>query len=335
MSHHLDGLTAKNDPRLNISDTYLFRGLLGTTFVMATNPLSGTGGFHPEAVYDFKIDLGGNAREDLTLRVTFDAAAEGGRQGCTLSALTGHEVCERAGAGLVLAHTVTGAARSGIAGVRFWAGPAADPFFIAAPVMGAVAAAVAHGTELDLGDFDPAHATNVFAGTNVQAIVIEVPDFALALTRALTIGFWGAISIPTDDGAGWRQVNRAAIPLVSPIFGFSATDDYNATRPADDDAWGDQIQSMTARAAAANGYDGDPQAYAAHVRSILSPEILRYTVGTPARFTGGRHNGRNLTENAPEEMFHLVLGRTVTTGLDASDATGTLRSQFPYLSEPV
>jgi len=333
MSHHLDGLTAKSDTRLNISDVYLFRGDSGTVLVMNTNPLSGVGGFHPEATYDFKIDITGNAREDLTLRTTFTPVDKQGQQKATLSLLTGCGAHDRTAVAMVLAHTTTGKACTGVSGLRFWAGPAGDPFYIAAPVMSAARTAVTQGTRLDLGDFNPEHATNPFQGTNVQAIVLEVPDHILV--NALTIGFWGAISIPTDAGDDWRQVNRSAIPLVGTLFGFNEADDYNATRPVDDKAtWGDQIQNMITNVVEANDYDGDPQAYAEQVRNTISPEILRYTIGTDAKFTDGRHNGRNLTENAPEEMFRLVLGKSVTTGLDAGSATGAVRPDFPYLSNP-
>ncbi|UQA95620.1 DUF4331 family protein [Streptomyces halobius] len=330
MSDHLDGLTAKNDPRLDISDVYAFQGATGTVFVMNTNPLSGTGGFHHEAVYEFKIDITGDAREDLTLRVNFGDLDAGGRQAATLTLVAGPAACDQQ---LVLARTTTGEAVTGLSGVRLWAGAARDPFYIAGPVVTAVRTAVVGGSELDLGDFDPEQATNLFAGTNVQAIVVEVPN--LLLKRAPTIGVWGAIAVPTDAGDDWRQTDRAAIPLTSTLFGFNEADDFGSAEPADDAAtWGDQIQNMVARAVAANGYDGDAQAYAIEVRKRIVPDILHYRVGSDAKFTDGKYNGRNLVEDAAEAMFHLVLARPVDMGLDASDA-GTLRDDFPYLGEPV
>lgn len=39
MSHHQDSAAAKQDPRLDISDVYLFKGQSGTVFVMNTNPV--------------------------------------------------------------------------------------------------------------------------------------------------------------------------------------------------------------------------------------------------------------------------------------------------------
>ncbi|MEV0169470.1 hypothetical protein [Nonomuraea fuscirosea] len=65
MSHHLDSPLARQDPRLDISDVYLFRGTIGTTFIINVNPLSGAGAFHPEGRYEFKI---GPPRESWRLR---------------------------------------------------------------------------------------------------------------------------------------------------------------------------------------------------------------------------------------------------------------------------
>ena len=77
MSHHLDSPLARLDTRLDITDVYLFRGTAGTVFVMNVN--SSVAGnkyperFHPEALYEFKVDTDGDAIEDVTFRVSFGA----------------------------------------------------------------------------------------------------------------------------------------------------------------------------------------------------------------------------------------------------------------------
>ncbi|MFB7500389.1 DUF4331 family protein [Streptomyces sp. NPDC056161] len=332
MSDHLDSLSAKNDPRLDISDVYLFRGTTGTVFVMNTNP-GGSNGFHHEAVYELKIDVTGDGREDFTLRATFSDHDWRGRQGATLSLLPGPDACNRDADGVVLARTKTGRETTGLGGIRFWAGVAGDPFYIEPSVVTAVRTSVVNASALDLGSYNPDRARNLFADSNVHAIVVEIPDY---LFRGMAIGFWGAIAVPTDAGGAWRQTDRAAIPLTSTILGLNETDAYAATEPALDDAtWGDQIQNKIATAVGANGYNGNAKKYAAEVRDILMPDILRYCIGTSAQFTGGRRNGRNLVENIAEEMYELVLHKPVDGGLDADSGTGTLRPEFPYLSEPV
>ena len=67
MSDHLDSPEVRADPRLDISDTYVFKGRTGTVFIMCTNPLSGGGGFWtdhhaetPPGHYNFKISLDRN-----------------------------------------------------------------------------------------------------------------------------------------------------------------------------------------------------------------------------------------------------------------------------------
>lgn len=331
MSDHLDGLTAANDPRLDISDVYLFRRT-GTVFVMNTNP-SGTNGFHHEAVYELKIDLDEDAREEFTFRVTFGDHDESGRQEATLSLLTGPDAGDRDAPGVVLARTRTDELTNGVDGIRFWAGAAAEPFYIEGNVVTAVRTAVLEGSELDLSGFDPENAANLFGAANVNAIVVELPEDYFESSE---IGFWGAIAVPNDAGDAWRQTDRAAIPLTSTLFGFNEADDYNATHPSHDDrTWGGTIQSMVAGAVEANNTSDDPSGYAAQVRSILAPDILRYRPGSDAKFADGERNGRDLTENSPEEMFRLVLNKPVPMHLDASNATGAIRDQFPYLAQPV
>jgi hypothetical protein len=45
MSHHFDTPTAREDPRINLCDFYLFRGTLGTVaMVLTVNPDAAAGG---------------------------------------------------------------------------------------------------------------------------------------------------------------------------------------------------------------------------------------------------------------------------------------------------
>jgi hypothetical protein len=78
MSHHLDSPLARQDVRLDFTDLYLFRGEVGTVFVVnlchsIAEPIA-TPGFHPEGMYEFKIDLDGDAIEDLTYRFASTSA---------------------------------------------------------------------------------------------------------------------------------------------------------------------------------------------------------------------------------------------------------------------
>jgi hypothetical protein len=62
MSHHLDSPIARQDVRLDITDLYLFDGQTGTVFVINVCHSLGdppVPGYHPEGMYEFKIDLDG------------------------------------------------------------------------------------------------------------------------------------------------------------------------------------------------------------------------------------------------------------------------------------
>ena len=98
MSHHLDSPLARADVRLDIADLYVFAGQSGTVFVMnVCTSLAGdipTPGFHPEALYEFRIDIDDDAVEDLTLRFRFDDRDSAGLQRYTLTRLTGADAAD-------------------------------------------------------------------------------------------------------------------------------------------------------------------------------------------------------------------------------------------------
>jgi len=339
MSDHLDGYTARSQPQLDISDVYLFRGQTGfPVFVMNVAPLSSSNEFHHECTYTFSIDRTGGAVPDLALRATFGDADAAGRQPFTLTASTGKAANDPSAAGRVVACGHTGETITG-SGIRAFAGPAADPFYIEPTVVTAVATSMQTGTALDLSGFDPSTAHNLFQGTNVLTIVIEAPP-ALLGGQGNRISFWGATWVPTDDGTGRRQVDRAGEPLPSTLFGQD--DPYGAAQPANDVAtYGALFQSMTAAAVAANNSSPKPQAYGAMVAAALLPDVLSYTIGTEAYWYAKRQpgrlyarNGRDLLGNHANEAFRLALNMPIDDGLTAAN-NGTLRSAFPYLSLPV
>jgi hypothetical protein len=334
MSHHLDSELARQDPRLDISDVYLFRGTTGTVFVIDVDPMSGHHGFHPEGRYEFKLDLDGDGVEDVTFCFTFDEADDDGGQRWTLRKLEGAEARDRDAAGTTLLTGVTGdVSTDDSATTRAWAGTAADPFYIEGTVVTAVKTAIASGAPVELDGFVPDEAANIFGGTDVGAIVLELADGALS---ADTIGFWGVTALATDAG-GWRQINRCAHPLINTLYCLEDAEngiDFNATQPSDDRAlYGPTIVRETAAVVAAMGTSDDAQTHAERVRDILFPDILRYEIGTDAHFGRHRRNGRGLLEPTPEVMFELVLGTAVPMGLAAPSAPP--RAEFPYLAAPL
>src|SRR5208337_5273593 len=142
MSHHLDSPIARQDIRLDITDLYVFRGETGTVFVInVCHSIAGDipiPGYHPEGMYEFKVDLDGDAVEDLTYRLTFDNRDSDGRQRFVLRVITGVEAADPNAAGMVIANGTTGEAVTTPAGVRVWAGKAGEPFWIEPDVLHAV-----------------------------------------------------------------------------------------------------------------------------------------------------------------------------------------------------
>src|SRR5258708_28082462 len=82
MSHHFDTPTAREDPRINVCDFYLFRGRPGfTVMAMTVNPNAGQSApntFREEGLYAFRFDLDGDAREELSFSVRFSTVFHAG-----------------------------------------------------------------------------------------------------------------------------------------------------------------------------------------------------------------------------------------------------------------
>ncbi len=340
MSHHLDSPIARQDVRLDITDLYVFRGESGTVFVInvchsiASNvPVPG---YHPEGMYEFKIDLDGDAVEDLTYRVTFDERDHAGKQRFTLRRISGAEAADPRAAGEVLTEGITDRVATAATGVRIWAGKAGDPFWIEPDVLHAVGHAFQDGTKVDLSGWDPAKAKNLFAGCTVYSIVLEVPDAELLAAAGSNrrIGVWALSTLATDAG-GWRSINRVGLPMIHPLFTQYNEDlgnRLNAGRPLDDFAtYGETMIKAVAGAVAANGTADDPGGYAEKVAHRFFPNVLPYTVGTTAVFGFVEWNGRSLTDNAPDVMFSIASNSPIHLGIGKDLVASKPSKAFPYV----
>jgi Domain of unknown function (DUF4331) len=200
MSHHLDSPIARQDIRLDITDLYVFRGETGTVFVINVchsifGPIP-VPGYHPEGMYEFKVDLNGDAVEDITYRLTFDEHDKNGKQRYVVRSIRGTQAVDSHAVGIVIAEGTTGEAITTPAGVRVWAGQAGDPFWIEPDVLHAVGHAFHDGTVVNLAGWDPSRAKNLFAGQTVYSIVLEVPDGELLA---------GAVDKPASGCGLWRR----------------------------------------------------------------------------------------------------------------------------------
>lgn len=339
MSHHLDSPIARQDVRLDITDLYVFRGETGTALVIdVCHSLAGdipTPGYHPEGRYEFKVDLNSDAVEELTYRITFGARDSEGRQSFQVRRLTGQDATDADAAGTLVADGVTGETTTA-EGLRIWAGKAGDPFWIEPDVLHAVGHAVQDGTTVDLQCWDHSQARNAFAGHTVYSIVLEVPDEELTATDD-RIGVWAVASLATDAG-GWRSINRIGLPMIHPLFtqyNEDLGDRLNAGVPSDDHAtYGDLVVKEIAGIVAAYGTAADPTAYAETVARRIFPNILPYTVGTPAAFSFAGWNGRSLTDNAPDVMFSMAANAPIALGIGKESVTSKPVATFPFVPAP-
>jgi hypothetical protein len=339
MSHHLDSPLARQDIRLDITDLYVFRGEIGTVFVInVCHSIFGkiaAPGYHPEGMYEFKIDLNRDAVEDLTYRLTFDERDASGKQRFVLRRITGEGASDPNAPGAVVAEGQTGTTVITTDGLRVWAGKAGDPFWIEPDVLHAVGHAFQDGTTIEQNAWDPTKAKNLFAGHSVYSIVLEVPDAQLVLADDKRIGVWAVATLATDAG-GWRSINRVGLPMIHPLFtqfNESLGNDLNAGRPADDFAtYGKQVGAAVAGVVAALGTSEDPDAYGLKVAHRLFPNILPYEIGTSATFGLVEWNGRSLTDNAPDVMFSIASNTPVRMGIGRESVTAKPSKAFPYVS---
>ncbi|SCG77438.1 protein of unknown function [Micromonospora humi] len=336
MSHHLDSPAARRDPRLNITDQYVFDDRDATVFVMNTRTsLAGDAavGFHHEARYEIRIHLDGSPVENLAFRFVFDSDGMDD-QTFRVFRLEGDDAADDGAVGTEIARCRTGQENAGAGGVRVWAGRAAETFFLDLGQLAAMDQLVIHGKDVPITGFLPGAATNTFAGSTVQSIVLRVPHHDPQLFDDRMIRVWSTTRLATDAG-GWRQTSRAGMPMIWPLFrdaDSEAASAANGTHPADDWAnYSSSIQAQVAAAVRRMGTTARPEAYALDVVRRILPDTLPYQVGTPAVFGFTDINGRGLGDNAPEVMFSLVTNSAVGTGLPAALTEDIRGATFPYV----
>jgi len=340
MSHHLDSPIARQDIRLDITDLYVFRGQTGTVFAInVCHSIFGAipvPGYHPEGMYEFKVDLNGDAIEDLTYRFTFDERDKNGKQRYVVRSVKGSDASDPHAPGTVVAEGTTGETITTPTGLRIWADQAGDPFWIEPDVLHAVGHAFQDGTTVNLSAWDPTRAKNLFAGHTVYSIVLELPDQELldGTSGSRRVGIWAVSTLATDAG-GWRSINRVGLPMIHPLFTQYNEDlgnRLNAGRPLDDFAtYGEAVTKAIAGVVSANGTAEDPLAYAEKVSHRFFPNILPYEIGTPAMFGFADWNGRSLTDNAPDVMFSLAANTPIRLGIGKESVTSKPSRTFPYV----
>jgi hypothetical protein len=315
---HLDapGLTPPGgDTRLDITDVYAFRSPSNpsnTVLVMGVNPLAGVlndGTFHPGASYEFKIDSDGDAKEDLTFKVTFSAPDGSLAQGVTLRRLPAR------GGGSLLASGQTGQNISIPGGGWIRAGVFDDPFFFdLLAFLGANGRTFCDGDESDF-----------FLGLNISAIVLEVPSSWLGSSN---VGVW------TRTMLNDNQIDRMGRPAINTVFipnnpfepsgsEPSQKNAFNAGKPRHDqrDFRGEVVDTLEIFYGA-----GNPTVDA--LTDFLLPDLLTVDTSTTTSFP----NGRGLADDVIDIELGLVTNGAVTSDCVGNDST--FSTSFPYLAPP-
>ena len=211
MAHRLDSPIAREDIRLDITDLYVFRGETGTVFVInVCHSIAGqvpAPGYHPEGMYEFKIDLDGDAVEDVTYRLTFDERDAAGKQRFVLRCIRGAEAVDPNAAGTLLAQGTTGESVTRLAVCE--CGPERRATRSGSSRTCCTPSATRSRTVRPSTSADGCGtAKNGFAGHTVYSIVLEIPDGELWSTPATSGGSesgpWRAW--PPTPGAGARSI---------------------------------------------------------------------------------------------------------------------------------
>jgi len=337
MSHHFDTPTAREDPRINLCDFYLFSGgPASTVMAMTVNPdagLSAPDTFREEGIYAFRFDLDGDAREELAFKVTFGPPSHA--HGDDHKHDQTFEVCRSPGAaalkganGDLIAAGTTGAVVKSKSGVTVFAGPAPDLFAVDADAFNVFRAALFNENR-----FEPPTSLNrerFFAKRNVTAIVIELPN---AMIGNGLVHAWASTSL--HGHAPEVQVSRWGLPLITHLFipDQQMREQYNRAVPADDLAhFSGQIGGVVEKLSALAGSATRPSDYARKLIARLCPTMLPYVIGTPGAFNFASFNGRALGDDVVDVILTLASNTALGDGVVPDKAR--IRSGFPYFGEP-
>jgi hypothetical protein len=338
MSHHFDTTQAKQDPRLNCCDLYLFRGRPGATVMAMTcnadAGISSPDAFHPEGLYAIRFHTNEDAREELAFKFRFGEPkhAEGAEhrhvQSVEVIRTVGSEIAGTEGTLLAKGHT----------GVSIESGEI-RAFAALAPELWAADAFAFFTTLTNLfseDKYDPhafEHRENLFLKRNVMAIVLEVPNAMIGNGK---VGAWATISL--FGHAPEVQICRWGYPLTTHLFLSNPstpelTATYHAGSPADDARTiGPAIAAFTAHLSSRASGIPDAESYGKRVAAMLCPSLLPYELGTRAEFSAAGFNGRYLTDDAYDAMLSLATNTTVKDGVAPNPAL--TQPDFPYYGQP-
>src|SRR5262249_54767485 len=268
--------------------------------------------------------------------VTFSEPGDTGQQQVRVLRADGPAARE-ATAGTLLGEGRTGEVFSLTGDGLAWAGLAADPFTADG------IAVVAFNQALNEGRYAPEVFTtapsNAFAGRDVTAIALQLPDDTLGSAR---IGLWARINLA--DHVPQRQVNRIGQAMFRPLFFNPAgseeqLDALNAAPPAADrDTCTDRVRRIAGTAARLAGLPDPaapagrpaPRAHGGGGAAVFLRDVRPPGPAPPAGSPPAEGNGRALGDNAFDTAVAVLAGSALANAPAPRHATPA----FPYLSAP-
>jgi hypothetical protein len=180
---------------------------------------------------------------------------------------------------------------------------------------------------------------DAFAGTNILAIVVELPITALTGESSANMG---TIKAWVSSERAGKRIDRMAIPAINTaLIPSDMKDAFNAADPADDAAKFRPAGIATINALRGvvdglfgNMQDGGPlgDLTATQVGGALIPDIVTIDFSAPVQFP----NGRTLSDDVIDAALGVVLNRGgaagVGDGVNGNDKA--FSGQFPYLADP-
>lgn len=355
MSHHFDWMPEDQD----ISDVHCFAGPSDddgprTVIGMNVSPQVGAP-WDPETLYELKLDLNDDLVEDITWRFTFSPPDSAGTQHVQVTQLTGEDATSRTAPGTIIVgpNAPTDKVLEAQHGIKIFAGKRLDSFFTDIRVPAHLRAVLPPPPGTSANPNLPGRPySDSFQGQRVRLVMVELPA---RITGLDPIQCWGSTAF-FDQGHGWTQIQRAAVPDVSVVFdngnppyhplinstGPSADLAGRPANPATDPAtgvWGTVRDQVAAVVAALGTYgqgihgQATPMAYGAFAADTLLPNVLRFTPGTTALWDpwNGIRNGKGLFEELASNFAKVIINQDFSTGLTQS---GPITDYFPYLAEP-
>jgi hypothetical protein len=182
---------------------------------------------------------------------------------------------------------------------------------------------------------------DAFAGTNVLAVVLELPITALTGGSNANSGTIGAWVSTTKNGA---RIDRMAIPAINTALIPSAQKDaFNQGAPASDATAyrATAVTTINGLRGAVDGLfgssapqDGGPlgKLTSEQVAGALIPDIVTINFANPVQFP----NGRRLQDDVIDAALGVVLNRGGPTGIPDAIAANdkAFSGSFPYMADP-